>query len=619
MPTERIATFDIWRPRYGNALVTVLVANTQTPANIWADEALTIALDNPQRLLTLSQDGIQYGKWAQPVYTGVDYELDIDGADQTGVERIGITSLAGENASAATVLPTGGTVATPLAGIMSRRIHAEDYGEMSDTVSATTNATLVAAIGAAAADGGGIVELPEGTFPFTSLTLSAGVVLEGRGRGITTLESQTADKVITLGGNRAGLAGLTLDGVSKIAASEGVYALLKHETVFDDAEIKRFETGLHSQGGSRARWRDLYLENCATGAKLHGDLDSGGGGLGGEFSDNEWLGGLVTNCTTLGVDLQYVDALCRHNALRGVGFEDNTGTALQLLGARLSASPGCWWKGNTVNLAIDDATPDNDDNTVIGAYFPDTRFDGGTMQFGGTCQNVIFERHELLGVAITLSLPEFPIMSIDGREDSSVTIAGTGDKWNRWAHRDHGTVVGTTTDASATKAWGYEIAPGQVIIAEAHVIGNQTNGENTAEYHVEVSAERPASTLAYDTQTVDFTLGAILTGGTSGATALIVADADGGATGTLSLRKISGEFVDNEEITDSSGGAALANGVLVPVNVALLGAVTAIRAAREDVAGWNATFVANGPELELQVTGAAATNIDWLAKIEVTG
>jgi hypothetical protein len=51
--------------------------------------------------------------------------------------------------------------------------------------------------------------------------------------------------------------------------------------------------------------------------------------------------------------------------------------------------------------------------------------------------------------------------------------------------------------------------------------------------------------------------------------------------------------------------------VLTPANVALLGSVTALRAAREDVAGWAAAFVANGPEIELQVTGAASTTIDW--------
>jgi len=74
-------------------------------------------------------------------------------------------------------------------------------------------------------------------------------------------------------------------------------------------------------------------------------------------------------------------------------------------------------------------------------------------------------------------------------------------------------------------------------------------------------------TLAYDGQTANFTEGATLTGGTSGATALIINDVDGGATGTLTLARITGTFEDDEAITDDNGtpGAAVANGALTPL------------------------------------------------------
>lgn len=79
------------------------------------------------------------------------------------------------------------------------------------------------------------------------------------------------------------------------------------------------------------------------------------------------------------------------------------------------------------------------------------------------------------------------------------------------------------------------------------------------------------STLAYDAQTGNFTVGATLTGGTSGATAIIQADSDSGATGTLTLESVSGTFQDNEAITDDSGGAAVANGlVMLPMSVRLV-------------------------------------------------
>lgn len=75
----------------------------------------------------------------------------------------------------------------------------------------------------------------------------------------------------------------------------------------------------------------------------------------------------------------------------------------------------------------------------------------------------------------------------------------------------------------------------------------------------DVSRVGPLNTLPYDGQTGNFTAGLTLTGATSGATAKIVADVDGGATGTLTLEFIDGIFVDNETITDSATGSATVN------------------------------------------------------------
>jgi hypothetical protein len=54
--------------------------------------------------------------------------------------------------------------------------------------------------------------------------------------------------------------------------------------------------------------------------------------------------------------------------------------------------------------------------------------------------------------------------------------------------------------------------------------------------------------LAYDAQTANFTAGRTVKGTTSGATGVIVADADGGATGTLTLKRVQGTFYDNEPL-----------------------------------------------------------------------
>lgn len=66
--------------------------------------------------------------------------------------------------------------------------------------------------------------------------------------------------------------------------------------------------------------------------------------------------------------------------------------------------------------------------------------------------------------------------------------------------------------------------------------------------------------LNYDAQTADFTEGATLTGGTSGAVGVIWKVVDAGTTGSLDIHTITGAFVDNETIT-GGGGSAKVNGV----------------------------------------------------------
>lgn len=62
--------------------------------------------------------------------------------------------------------------------------------------------------------------------------------------------------------------------------------------------------------------------------------------------------------------------------------------------------------------------------------------------------------------------------------------------------------------------------------------------------------------LPYDAQTVNYGGGGLtVTGGTSGATGVIVEVIDNGATGTLRLKSVVGTFVDNELVTASTGSA----------------------------------------------------------------
>lgn len=66
--------------------------------------------------------------------------------------------------------------------------------------------------------------------------------------------------------------------------------------------------------------------------------------------------------------------------------------------------------------------------------------------------------------------------------------------------------------------------------------------------------------LAYDGQTTNFTVGHVITGGTSGATGVLVEQTDAGATGTLILRDVKGSFQNNDALTDEGTGDGDATG-----------------------------------------------------------
>lgn len=623
MPVTRIDAFDIWQPGYGGASVRIVRANTSLLADCFLDEALTQVAANPQTLLTRSQDDIEYGKWAATLYTEQAYQLIIDSVDQTGIQRPPLTALTGENISSAVAIVDGGTESFTLAERFARIIDVIDYGEFlpvgSVGASAATNtATLEAAVGAAAADGAGFVKLPAGTYAANPFTLPSGVRLVGVGEGVTILQSTTAGVFVTLGGARSGLMDLTLDGVSLVALSIGVYGVAIDETIFVRAKIKRFETGMRRRGGQRNDWQTFSIEQCVTGADLLGDEDAGNTGNGEAFAGNRWCGGVVSLCTTAGVNIEYVDAAARDNSLDEITFDSNTGTALRLRGARDTMLRNPIFTENTVNIDANDAEPADDDSTIIALHLAGGSMTGGEMALEGQLEDVIFDGVTFSNVDITLTAPENNVLALDCQEDGQVTLAGITTSWLRKKTTNQGVSSGLTVGNAATKAWAIALQNGQKVYLEAKVAGRQRNGVNTGFYHIAVSAGRAGATLAYDSQTANFTLGNILTGATSGASGRIVADTDGGTTGTLTLQDVIGTFVDNEIITDDATGSATANGTQADGTVGLIGSVTAIRTAQETDADWNATFVANGPEIELQVTGDTGQTVEWVCDVGVT-
>ncbi len=617
--TKRIAEFDLWRPGYGGAVVNVYIAGTTTLASIYTDEALSVAADNPQTLEAMeAEGGVRYGKFTAPLYTGQSYYLSIDGIENTGTVRPDLSDLDGEDASAALVIPSGSAYPVTVAAVAGRQVNVANFGvfvEGSGGVAATNTATMELAI--AALPNGGFVNVPVGSYKVNDFDVPEGVIVKGQGVNATTLLSVMGSESFTIVGEGGGFNDITLDGSSLSAGSIGVLSSAINGIVFENVTITRFETGLHVKGGSGFSWVSLSIINVETAAKLFGD--------GAAFEDLLWAGGFVSTATTLGVYMSYEDHICHNINFIGVGFEDCTEPAVKINGAQEIQFDGCWFFNNTHAVLIQDdtdvLTPTTAaQNDAIIVQFIGGRIDGGDFEATGTAQDIVLKDMKLKNLAFVMSTPLQNFIVLENCYEESVTISGEATKLIRSTTNQNGSSFGVTTGNAATKAWGMALKPGQVVYVVGKVIAKGRNVVERSVYHIAAGFYRPGSTLAYDTQTANFTAGTILTGASSGAKARIQDDTDGGATGTLVLIDIEGEFVDNEIITDDNGtpGSAKVNGALVHQNVVIdTVGVTSQRTAYETDAAFACLFAASAGEVVLNVTGAAAKTVEWTAHVDV--
>jgi len=141
-------------------------------------------------------------------------------------------------------------------------------------------------------------------------------------------------------------------------------------------------------------------------------------------------------------------------------------------------------------------------------------------------------------------------------------LMATADTPNRFYL---GTVKGTFQTSETLKETTNGLASGDT--------GDQTtNDASTAFVNVvagyggsgKILVYTVSGELDYNAETGNFAVGLTVTGGTSGATGVILAITDAGVTGTLVLGNVIGTFQDNELITDTGTGSADANGTLDP-------------------------------------------------------
>lgn len=623
MTAVRIRDFDLWRAGYAGAIVTVYEAGTTTPATLYAEPTMATLLNNPQTLQTRQDtNGQTYGKFAVPVYVAVAYTLSIDTGERGGVERPPITALDGADVSLALVTGTRGQEARTLASVVDWSIWAQAFGDLSDAVGAAVcTATLQAAIGAAAAQGGGLVRIPAGNFPFTTLTLPEGVVLAGEGASATTLRSTITAAVITIGGDGAGITDLTLDGVNVNTGSVGVYAINKVGMRFENCLVRRFATGLRVLGAEACRWRNFSISECSVAGDLRGDLDAATSGLGAPFRNIEWNGGAIAFNVLKGLHFRAVDALCENIRLAGLEFEGNLADALILEGVRDLRSEGCWFANGLRGLHVLDniTTPLPAINTsaridVIGGYF-DGAATGMEIKYEGECVNITLRRVRQTNISHNLVSPQNAITRIDCIQDALTTITGL-KTYLLSQDTDHGgTLSGVTTGAVDVVAWSEAVPPGKTWLVTAKVTARQRNGTGRGRWWVAAGVDRPCATLAYINLTGTFTVAAILTGATSGASARINAN----AAGTLTISDITGTFQNGETITDGAA-TATASGTISTSNAALDSGGSVDVIAPVDSLSGTATDVfvsVSGPSAQVTVRGDTALTIDWVVEIDV--
>ena len=605
---QLIHEFDTWQPEYGGARVYIYKAGGTELASVYTDIHLTEPADNPQILLSQTVNGRTYGKFDEPLYTPHSYYLDINAIDQTGINRPPLTTLDGADADTALVKAEGASVARPLEEHFSQTVWAADYGALGD--SPTENAaTLTAAMGAAGARAGTAVMIPYGTWPFTQLQVPPGVTLHGMGAGATTLRSTIAGNAITFAGDGCGLRELTIDGLNVVASSVGLYSKGNDDVRLDRVIVRRFETGVRLRGGQRGMFTDVAVANCATGVHLAGHLDTSGGD---ELRDFVWQGGEIEGCTTNALWLEYIDRAVAHNRFADLVVHDNLGDAVLLTGAQFTRFDQCAWDTNPVGIKVEDDSPLGDENFVRNLHVRGGRFDDSDVRLNGVVQDIQFEDCRFAGSTLRAeTTTENQILLIDCEEDATTTLAGDATRFMRWRSNDRGEVRGTTTDGSATKAMALSLGPGETVAVHVTAVANQVDGEGYGVWRWTHAARRDTADLSFDGGTIAFNLGETVAGATSGASGYITAKTGTTATGTLSLRSVSGTFTDNEALQVNGVTRAYVNGAIGSPSVSLVGSLASHFLQTSGMTGSDNLIAAVGGEVQVQVQGVTGRTFEW--------
>ena len=425
--TVGIRAFDLWRPGYGGATVTVVRPGTVTPIPIYLNHDATVRAENPQTLLVHEEDGVSYGRFRQPIYAAQDYFLIISEGGGETIHRLPLTALEGQDAGAATLRVPNTMFPRSLANRAAYDIHMLDYGDLS--ASAAENTDLIdTAIGVAAAAGGGIVRLPRAAFDIQSITnIPSNVRLVGHGVNATIMRASVSADIITLTGVRSGIEGFTLDGVTLPDNSVGVRLGQRVEqneippTLEDctirDVLIRRFAKGIEgTYGGSGSIIRGGAVAENNIGV----ELDAADGDIVNVlFSEVE----IDLNIQKGIALLSSQDYDIRDMQLRKCRIKDGT-ELLDIEGAKNTIVTACSFRGGNSagvagfeNLAVNDVA-NHSESFVDGLLFQACSFMNMRQRFQGRCRNLRYDNCRFVGNLWEIHAPENNILLLDCDESA---------------------------------------------------------------------------------------------------------------------------------------------------------------------------------------------------------
>ena len=635
MGAVAIKEFDLWQPGYDGATVTCVYAGTFTPQPLFYDLDATMPAPNPQTLLSLDDGGTGYGRFALPVYALEDYALKVSSGGGEAITRVPLTSLAGVDASQATAAAPDAGFARRIADRASYTIEVLDFGDITDSAEANTN-LVNAAIGRAAALGGGIVKLPAAAFDIRALTpLPSNVRLRGHGIRATVMRAAVEDDIVTLTGRHAGLEELTLDGVIVPESSTGIRLGPRvraaedlptfSEAIVSRVEVRRFERGIAASYGAQGSVvSGCVVSENSTGVELHAED--------GAVQDVHFVETLFSLNAAAGCLLK----AGRSHAVRAIHFLEcrfaDGRKLLDIEGAGSTLVNACSFRGGEEagaagleNLSVADS--DNEDSGLVeGLLFDVCTFEAMRIRIAGRASNVRFDNTRFTGTVWELYAPDNNILLKDCLESGSDRIesAGAANLVRLDASLTDVVAHGVSIGTDPVTAWSYSLAPGEVVFLEASAVGRQTNGTAVAAYDLARGLYLEGATLAYDAGAVEFEVGALLVNKTRTGSARITAKTGTVAAGTLTLAELAGEFRNNDTVGSPLAdgtvpAAALVNGELsYATQVTLLDKKSGAYSKETDSSWGGLDFVVNGQAVDVQVAGAGDHRVAWAVRLKLT-